>query len=390
MPTQAGASAAAQRHQVQLPNGTLSVTVRRADWSLLRLCAFGGRNNPRRGFLFVSKVLGKHWPSGPTHMQAAHEALAAKLPVAGGTALFVGMAETATGLAQGIFEAYLARHGQGSAIYVQTTRYPLSGASTLSFEEQHSHAQSLRLHLPERPDLRAAFLQARLLILVDDELSTGATCAALINAYAQVNPGLETACLVSLTNFMGDGARQSLVRNTPCRQLQFASLLDGDFEFEPDPGFVAPKPAPAQAAVGCRRAFVGDYSARFGTDASLQLPERLIDGLDAGLPAGEAVLILGSGEFMHPAFCLARALAERGADVSVQSTTRSPILLGADIACSIALNDPYGEGIPNYLYNVNRSDYGAVLLCAEVPPSVVLADTLTRLRAQLVSLQHAQ
>lgn len=384
--------ASVPHHPVQLPNGRLRVTVQRADWALQRLCAFAARNNPRRGFLFVSKVLGKHWPSLPAQMQAAHAALAAKLPVAAEPALFLGMAETATGLAQGVFEAYLAQHGSGSAVYVQTTRYPLSDARTLDFEEWHSHAQNLSLHLPERADLRAAFLQARLLVLVDDELSTGNTFAALIAAYAQANPGVERACLVSLTNFMGDAAQQRFKHGSACGQVDFVSLLEGSFEFERDAHFEAAAPALAQAALGCRRSFVGDYSARLGTDALLQLPAGLIDGLVEGpgmrLPVGAPVLVLGVGEFMHPAYCVGQALAQRGVDVRVQSTTRSPILLGADIRCRIELPDPYGELIPNYLYNVDPADYGAVLLCAETPPSAALSDTLHRLSGRLVSLRH--
>lgn len=402
---------AVQQHQVQLPNGLLRVTVRRAngpasaestestestEWDLQRLCAFAARNNPRRGFLFVSKVLGKHWPSLPAQMQAAHAALAARLPVAAEPALFLGMAETATGLAQGVFEAYLARHGAGSAVYVQTTRYPMSGARTLDFEEWHSHAQNLSLHLPDRVDLRAAFLQARLLVLVDDELSTGNTFAALIAAYAQANPGVERACLVSLTNFMGDALQQRFKHNAACGQIDFVSLLEGSFEFERDPGFEAAAPAPAQAALGCRRRFVGDYSARLGTGSVLQLPDGLIAGLLDGLVhtpstrlrAGAPVLVLGMGEFMHPAYCLGQALAQRGVAVRVQSTTRSPVLLGADIRCRIELPDPYGERIPNYLYNVAPADYGAVLLCCETPPSAALSDTLQRLSARLVPLRH--
>ena len=394
------APARTAQHLVHLPNGRLRVTVQRADWDLHRLCAFAARNNPRRGFLFVSKVLGKHWPSLPSEMQAAHQALADKLPAAREPALFLGLAETATGLAQGVFEAYLARHGPGSAVYVQTTRYPLSGARTLDFEEWHSHAQNLSLHLPDRADLQAAFLRARLLVLVDDELSTGATFAALIAAHAQVNPDVERACLVSLTNFMGEAARQRFRQDAACAQVDFVSLLDGGFEFERDPHFEAAPPAVAQAALGCRRGFVGDYSARLGTDVALQLPPALIDSLidslshspadaaGARLPTAAPVLVLGMGEFMHPAFCLARALALRGVPVRVQSTTRSPILTGADIRCRIELPDPYGEAIPNYLYNVDPADQGAVLLCGETPPSPALTETLRRLSAQWVPLRH--
>ena len=370
------------RHEVLLPNGRLQVEVDRADWSLQRLCGFAARHNPRRGFLFVSKVLGKHWPSAPSEMAAAHETLAARLPGPGPRpALFIGMAETATGLGQGVFEAYLAQHGQDSAVYVQTTRYPLSGAQTLNFEERHSHAQSLRLHWPEEAELREAFANASMLALVDDELSTGQTFRSLLAAYRSINPRVQRVCLVSLTDFMGHEARAQW--RGEAAQVDFISLLSGAVTFEPDPHFRAEPAAPAQAQVACRRDHVGSFSARLGTAQALRLPGDLLERLNTRLPMDRPVLVLGTGEFMHPAFCLARGLALQGRDVRVQSTTRSPILLAADIQQRWTFQDPYGEGIPNDLYNVKPQGQ-TVLLCCETPLSRALADTVQQLGAELI------
>lgn len=383
-------SAASVAREVRLPNGSLRVQVHRADWPLDRLCGFAARNNPRRGFLFVSKVLGKHWPSDPLEMAAAHEALASRLAApSGGPAVFIGMAETATGLGQGVFEAYLQQHGLGSALYLQTTRYPLSGATILPFEEKHSHAQSLRLHWPERADLREAFLQANTAVLIDDELSTGQTFLSLTAAYRAVNPQLQRLSLVSLTDFMGEEARARFVTQSGVGQVDFISLLAGAFEFEADPSFRATPPAAAQAAVGCRRAQIGPLSARLGTDQPVTLPAAVVAELLSSLPVGQPVLVLGTGEFMHPAFCLARDLAAAGREVRIQSTTRSPILLAADIERCIEMQDPYGEAVPNYLYNVAPGAQ-SVILCCETQPSQALDDMASRLGARVVMLGGAR
>ncbi|MDM0115185.1 phosphoribosyltransferase domain-containing protein [Variovorax sp. J22R133] len=367
----------AMRAQVELPTGCLKISLDRADWPLHELCGFAARHNPKRGFLFVSKVLGKHWPCKPSVMRAAHFALATKLAAPGDApALFIGLAETATGLGQGVFEQYLERFGQGSALYVQTTRYPLSGAQMLPFLERHSHAQNLRLHVPEREDWAGMFKRARLLVLVDDELSTGDTCLSLIAAYGAQNPALEEIAAVSLSNFMGEAGqvrfREQLalldVAGATPRKVSFPALVEGQFNFSPNASFFqAPPPPAAQADMGCRRAYNSAASARLGSDSFLALPESLVDGLAETLPRDKPVLVLGSGEFMHPAYVLGTALEEAGLDVRIQSTTRSPVLMGASIGSRQPLPDLYGEGIPNALYNFKADDYGAVLLCHECP-----------------------
>jgi hypothetical protein len=370
--------------EVRLPNGLLRVHVHRADWSLDRLCGFAARNNPRRGFLFVSKVLGKHWPSDPREMALAHNALASRVPEpSGAPVVFVGMAETATGLGQGVFEAYLAQHGLGSAIYIQTTRYPLSGATIVPFDEKHSHAQSLRLHWPEQAALREVFLRTTTAVLIDDELSTGQTFLSLTSAYRAVNPNLKRLSLVSLTDFMGEQARANFIGQSGLAEVEFISLLAGAFEFEADPSFFATPPPVAQTSVGCRRAQIGPMSARLGTDQTLKLPSDVVPNLYDSLPAGRPVLVLGTGEFMHPAFCVARDLAELGLDVRVQSTTRSPILLAGDVGRCIDLQDPYGEAVPNYLYNV-APEAQSVILCCETQPSAALDDMTSRLGARVL------
>jgi hypothetical protein len=231
------------QHEAVLPTGRLIVNVEHSDWPLERLCGFAARHNPKRGFLFVSKVLGKHWPSTPAEMAAAHSLLAQRLPAPSGRPLLMlGMAETATGLGQGVFEAYLARHGQGSAVYLHTTRCLLSGVPTLAFEERHSHAQSLHLHWPEAPALRAVFLQTQHVILIDDEISTGTTFLSLIAAYRKVNLALQQLSVVSLTDLMGEAARAAWSKQAGLDAVQFSSLLSGSYQFEPDLEFRADPP----------------------------------------------------------------------------------------------------------------------------------------------------
>src|SRR3546814_5484099 len=73
-------------------------------------CDFAARANPKRGFLIVSKVLGRHLPASPNAIRGAMDELGQKLPAdLPGPIVFLGMAETATALGQGVFAAYLDR-----------------------------------------------------------------------------------------------------------------------------------------------------------------------------------------------------------------------------------------------------------------------------------------
>ena len=111
------------RRSIALPTGTLDFTIDSGSEEVDALLGFAARANAKRGFLFLSKVLGKHWPCTPSNMLAVHERLAATVPASDGPVLFIAMAETAVGLGQGVFEAWLRAHPDQQALFLHTTRY---------------------------------------------------------------------------------------------------------------------------------------------------------------------------------------------------------------------------------------------------------------------------
>ena len=204
-----------------LPYGTLHLDIDHADLPPDDLFALGARDNPRRAFLFVSQVLGKHIPVPTATLARVHRLLAAKLPVdLPAPVLFIGMAETATALAQGVFEAWLATHPATPALYLHTSRLRVKGADICPFEESHSHAAQQWLHLPAERGLLNA---AQSLVLIDDELSTGNTFRALASALRPQLPALRTTHWLSLTDFSPPAA---------ARDVQRHSLLRGRWHYE--------------------------------------------------------------------------------------------------------------------------------------------------------------
>src|SRR5262249_7740105 len=110
---------------IPLRCGTLTLDVDHAEIPLPELCAFGSRRNRKRGFLFISKVLGKHIPVRPRRMLDIHERLARQLEAIEGPAILIAMAETATGLGQGLFDSLLRQTTREDLLFLHTTRYRL-------------------------------------------------------------------------------------------------------------------------------------------------------------------------------------------------------------------------------------------------------------------------
>lgn len=370
--------------QIVLPTGLLEIQAEDGEFSLDELVRFAARNNPKRGFLFVSTVLGKHWPAQPAAMRRAHDALAARLPTdLAGPVAVIGLGETATGLGLGVFEALLRRHTNCPAVYVHTSRYRLSAYHHLSFAELHCHAPDHLVHLPQEPEARQRFLTARTLLLVDDEMSTGNTFVNLAQAYHAANPALERVILVTLTDFSGPAARQSVADRLPV-PVDWVSLINGQFRFTANPDWHA---TPAPSAVGrgdCKQGRAASQFGRCGVTQALSVDAARLQQLTAGRPAGERLLVLGTGEFMHAAFVLGHALEAAGFTVAVQATSRSPILEGLAIRHKRTFRDHYGDAIPHYLYNVEPGTYDRCLICHETPVDAELSAMAAALGAELV------
>lgn len=355
---------------IELPTGVMALKVEPGRFQLDDLIGFAARANAKRGFLFLSKVLGKHWPVTPVMMRSIHDELAAQVPAdLPGPVVFIAMAETAIGLGQGVFEAYKDAHPGTAALFLHTSRYHVGDTPIIEFEEAHSHAPRQFLHMPTDARLRELLMSARSLVLVDDEASTGNTFLNLTAACRTLNPAIEHVHLATITNFMGQAANDALSARFGIA-VTIGAALSGEYTFTAG---VLQQPAgaaqlfEAHADRGASAVF-----GRLGTDRFMAAPDVLAERLSAGIKSGQRTIVLGTGEFMHMAFLLGRALEERGVDVVVQSTTRSPILQWGAVGHALTFPDNYGEGVANFIYNVAPGQYDHVFICHETPPNAAL------------------
>lgn len=367
-------------HRVALPTGALELTIHDSQFALDDVMGFAARDNAKRGFLFLSKVLGKHWPVKPSTMASIHTALAEAVPRMDGPVVFIAMAETAIGLGQGVFEAWLRANPGRDALFLHTSRYRVGAAPIIEFEEAHSHAPRQFLHLPPGARERALLMNAKALVLVDDEASTGNTFLNLANACRKLNPALARVHLATITNFMGRTATEALSQRFGL-PVTLGAPISGEYRFEPGQ-FAASGTQAQRFDPSADRGASADFG-RYGLERALAAPEALAARLAADVKPGDKVLVLGTGEFMHASYLLGAALERRGVDVVVQSSTRSPILTWGAVSAAMTFPDNYGEGVANFLYNVRPGQYHHVFICHETAPNAALFQLAAALDARL-------
>lgn len=137
------------------------------------------RLNPKRAHLLVSSILGKHVPVRFEDFDNACKVLAEGVSaVVDNTPVVVmGYAETAVGMGHNV-----ASHLH--APFFQSTRHVLSQEKYIEFSEPHSHASEHYAYVTDKKLVSTD----KIVVLVDDEVSTGVTVANTIRALHDKNP----------------------------------------------------------------------------------------------------------------------------------------------------------------------------------------------------------
>jgi hypothetical protein len=320
----------------------------------------------------------------------------------------IGYAETATGLGQLVA-------GQLGTYYIHSTRHAADDdgvAAYGAFQEAHSHATSHQL----LPTSRAALDLAETVILVDDELSTGATIVNTIRELHRTAPHSRyvIASLVDLRSAADRGKLDALALELGAR-ISAVALANGSIRL---PGTLAadaaelirrlpvpdnpvpdnpladipladiPLPGPAKPAAG--QIQVLDLngvvppirSARFGIagrpdpQQAAGIAAALAASLAASVAAGDRLLVLATEEFMALPLAAAARLQSLCPDVDIRysTSTRSPIAaldepryaIRSAVAFEGGDDVPDGPG-PRFAYNFRHPGgrFDTVVIMAE-------------------------
>ncbi|WP_433742382.1 phosphoribosyltransferase family protein [Falsibacillus pallidus] len=392
----------------------MAITENPYDLKPEALFQMAARINKKRGFLFVSKVLGKHIPVMPVTALSVGALLAdryidihhhrnhplrnaliqtvnngigdpsllskmkeTKLDLPERT-LFIGFAETATALGHAMFNCF------HNAVYFHTTReYIPYLDSIIRFEEEHSHATSHRCYI--NPSILE---NSHPVVLVDDEMTTGKTALNIIESIHKFHPRKHYT-VVSILDWRSRAQKEKFreMEKKLGIEITEVSLLSGEIEPEGFPvenieeselniagrGTVQYHtiPTPSLHKVNINEGIPYlSQSGRFGiTSEETSALENYLSEIGAilkGRRKGTKTLCMGTGEFMYIPMTTA---AEMGKGVFFQSTTRSPIYphkkesYGAK--CRYTFDSIETPGVANYFYNVEKGQYDEVFLFIE-------------------------
>ena len=387
---------------ITLPRGTLDLTYQTnfsgdsKNYELEDLLGFAQRINPKRAFLFVSKVLGRHIPVTPSTMRHAFTDLANLVPDdLPEPILVIGMAETAVGLSAGVHQALQTRYP--NALLLNSTRHSQhnkDNTETLltTFSEDHSHASQHLIYQSADTVTQAQLLASKTLIMVDDEASTGNTCVNVVTALR--NAGLTELEQVHLTTLVDWSLNQNRAQadvddnisaRLPNIDFHRHHLLSGAWQWTDatNPESITMPSVDTTEAGSYALGDTGNWG-RFPTldstdgfafyltkfQAAFNLFNQQAQSEKASFEKEQLpqrILVLGSNEFVWLPFLLAEWLETQtqNATVKFSALTRSPIALGGAITTMLSFSDNYGLGMTNFAYNVEPNDWDLIVLCVE-------------------------
>ncbi|MBW9146967.1 phosphoribosyltransferase family protein [Clostridium sp. CM027] len=392
---------------------SLNIKENKCNIPASKLFTMSARENKKRDFLFVSKVIGKHMPMIPdtlkiiggilarlwineredtvlypttelvdtlisldvshnmdtsVNLHSLHDILNTPIRLANKT-LFIGFAETATGLAQSVFQNF------SNAAYIHTSREKITSIEpALFFNEEHSHAVEHSL-FPYESDFFNKFSD---IVLIDDELTTGKSALNLIKCL----PGKYFG-IISILDWRDANSYKMFIDEKNI-DVRVCSLLKGDIKCSKSKDIISDeitippsstKLIPSKECVFQIAQSIEGYNkstGRFGITSrdNLKISEE-INSISKFLIKERTTgncLCIGTGEFIYLPCSISSML---GDNVYFHSTTRSPVH-ARNIASygnknKIAFQSPEDDTITNYLYNIPDNFYTQVFFFSEKP-----------------------
>lgn len=377
-----------KEHTVAIPNyGSINLTISEnikdhRDYFLMAV----RKNNTKRNFLFVSQLLGKHIPIPPSRLfnscnqlveQYAEEKQLKKDKdqrfECHNPTLVIGFAETATAMGHAVYDNF-----SKNCYYVHTTREKVENAAfAFEFEEEHCHATEQLFFLQNEDWIK----EAKEVLIVDDEVTTGKTIRNIIEQIEKFYPGKSYSVITFLDWRNNENKGHYAELNKNGLEISFYSFVQGwinnitiSNNIVTEKKLTFPENYHAKNngwnihSIGIESETL--LTARNGINCEQreiinEIVNKIITTLRPSLK-GNKRAIIGTGEFMYLPLLCGRQLP--GENV-FNATTRSPIIPTAKeeygVKKAIEFICPTDESRHEYLYNANIENCDEVILFFE-------------------------
>ena len=358
-------------------------------------------NNPKRNFLFISKVLGKHIEAKPKVCKEIGLKLARlivdkeersyknneKISV-------IGFAETATGLGMAV-ASYIK-----NSYYITTTRECITELkSILKFEEEHSHATTHKCFPLDKDKL----VNSEKIILVDDEITTGKSMINIIKELKKVT-NAKKFIILSILDWRNEEHRKvydDLVSKENIN-VEVLSLISGDIKVNDSAIYIDNNDEVINDTTYVLNYNVLDridlktsyekevesyllHTGRFGVEFNeIQALESkckdISNRLQGLIECNEKILVLGHGENIYIPCRIASYIK---GNVYFKSTTISPIYCENSDGYPIKEKHVfYHKGVKYYFYNKSEIEekYDKVILITEDDLNIKLTNNMIVVR----------
>lgn len=349
-------------------------------------------NNPKRDYLFVNRWQGKHIPTSPNDFGRLVERLGTIVVGTIGESkarhtLVVGFAETATALAQCLFNEI------GATYYLQTTREDVEADVKIHFEEEHSHAVNQEICIKNNNTLKELIKSNKIkyVLFVDDEITTGNTVLNLMRVLNKelglhgIPCGVASICNWQTTHYI-KLAKKSGIEDFMC--LIKGEIVDKDYKLNIELESDATKYIDASNRENARfkikvtdlktdyfdifteeRAGHSDDYKQLSNIVAEAVVERAMSNIfnieNTKCKTITNLLVIGTEEFMTIPYIIAERLQEElGIEtVKFQATTRSciDIIKGSkdkdkEISMRGELSSAYDSERITHIYNLDKYD----------------------------------
>lgn len=358
-------------------------------------------NNPKRNFLFISKVLGKHIEAKPKVCKEIGLKLARlivdkeersyknneKISV-------IGFAETATGLGMAV-ASYIK-----NSYYITTTRECITELkSILKFEEEHSHATTHKCFPLDKDKL----VNSEKIILVDDEITTGKSMINIIKELNKVT-NAKKFIILSILDWRNEEHRKvydDLVSKENIN-VEVLSLISGDIKVNDSAIYIDNNDEVINDTTYVLNYNVLDridlktsyekevesyllHTGRFGVEFNeIQALESkckdIANRLQSLIESNKKILVLGHGENIYIPCRIASYIK---GNVYFKSTTISPIYCENSDGYPIKEKHVfYHKGVKYYFYNKSEIEekYDKVILITEDDLNIKLTNNMIVVR----------